>query len=117
MVQRDYLEVIAKECNIYDTANVDDAIDKIHALDEKFEHDTLVEIYNYFLEVSKNPEILMCTIRCIDRIRDTANLGKLLDLLLLKGIEKDKFIMLELCVQRLSQTSKIHLQSLRFCIV
>lgn len=118
MVQRDYLEVIAKECNIYDTANVDDAIDKIHALDEKFEHDTLVEIYNYFLEVSKNPEILMCTIRCIDRIRDTANLGKLLDLLLLKGIEKDKFIdvrvMCAKVIANLKDTSAV--TSLLYCL-
>lgn len=118
MVQRDYLEVIAKECNIYDSANVDDAIDKIHALDENFEHDTLVEIYNYFLEVSKNPEILMCTIRCIDRIRDTANLSKLLDLLLLKGIEKDKFIdvrvMCAKAIANLKDTSAV--TSLLYCL-
>lgn len=118
MVQRDYLEVIAKECNIYDSANVDDAIDKIHALDEKFEHDTLVEIYNYFLEVSKKPEILMCTIRCIDRIRDTANLSKLLDLLLLKGIEKDKFIdvrvMCAKAIANLKDTSAV--TSLLYCL-
>lgn len=118
MVQRDYLEVIAKECNIYDSANVDDAIDKIHALDEKFEHDTLVEIYNYFLEVSKKTEILMCTIRCIDRIRDTANLSKLLDLLLLKGIEKDKFIdvrvMCAKAIANLKDTSAV--TSLLYCL-
>lgn len=118
MVQRDYLEVIAKECNIYDSVDVNGAIDKIQALDEKFEHDTLVEIYNYFLEVSKNPEILMCTIRCIDRIRDKASLSKLLDLLLLKTGEKDKFVdvrvMCAKAIANLKDTSAV--TSLLYCL-
>jgi len=89
-VERDYLETIAKECNLYDEADVGNIIKKIQALDEVYERDNLVEIYNYFLDVSTNPDILMCVIQCTDRIRDKAVLGRLLDLLLSK--DNDKFI-------------------------
>lgn len=88
-MERDYLETIAKECNLYDANDVDAVIKKIQALDEVYERDNLVEIYSYFLEVSKNPDILMCVIQCSDRIRDKAILGRLLDLLLLK---EDEFV-------------------------
>lgn len=88
-MERDYLETIAKECSLYDEADINLVIKKIQALDEIYEKDNLVEIYGYFLEVSKNPDILMCVIQCSDRIRDKAILGRLLDLLLLK---EDEFI-------------------------
>lgn len=88
-MERELLESIARECNLYDKADIGSIVKKIEALDEIYERDNLVEIYGYFLEVSKNPEILMCVIQCSDRIRDKAILGKLLDLLLLK---EDKFI-------------------------
>jgi len=48
------------------------------------------KIYNYFLTVSKNPEILMNVIQCADRIRDNSTLSPLLDLLLMKNIESEK---------------------------
>lgn len=88
-MERDYLETIAKECSLYDESDINLVIKKIQALDEIYEKDNLVEIYGYFLEVSKNPDILMCVIQCSDRIRDKAILGRLLDLLLLK---EDEFI-------------------------
>lgn len=88
-MERELLETIARECNLYGKTDIGSVVKKIEALDEIYERDNLVEIYGYFLEVSQNPEILMCVIQCADRIRDKAILGKLLDLLLLK---EDKFI-------------------------
>lgn len=92
------LEAIAKECNLFDDSDINSCIQKIMNLDETYERKYLVQIYNYFLTVSKNPEILMNVIRCADRYRDKSTLGILLDILLMKNIdsaeaqEKEKFI-------------------------
>lgn len=114
-MERDYLETIAKECNLYDTNDVNAVIKKIQALDEVYERDNLVEIYSYFLEVSKNPDVLMCVIQCSDRIRDKAILGRLLDLLLLK---EDEFInvrvMCAKAIANLKDTSAV--TSLLYCL-
>ncbi len=93
---KDYLDLdsIAKDCNLFDASDINSVVLKITALDEFYEHDNLIKIYNHFLSVSKNPEILMHVIQCIDRLRDKSSLSPLLDLLLMKNIdsEKDAFI-------------------------
>lgn len=104
-MERDYLETIAKECNLY--GDVNDAIKKIMSLDEVYERDNLAEIYSYFLEVSKNPDILMCVIQCSDRIRDKAVLGKLLDLLLEKEYDTNVRVMCAKAVANLKDTSAV----------
>ncbi len=110
-MEKDYLETIAKECNLYDKSDINSVIRKIQALDEVYERDNLVEIYNYFLSACKNPDILMCIIQCTDRIRDKAVLGRLLDLLLLKDGDKDAFInvrvMCAKAIANLKETSAV----------
>ena len=93
-MERDYLDSIAKECNLFEEGNVDLSVQKILALDEIYERDNLVEIYNYFLTLSKTPEILIAVIQCSDRIRDKSTLSYLLDWLLLINVdtEKDSFV-------------------------
>jgi len=93
-VEKGYLESVANECNLYDESDIDSVINKILALDERFEKDNLVQIYNYFLSEAKNPEVLMNIIRCSDRFRDKTSLNPLLDLLLMKNINSkdDSFI-------------------------
>lgn len=92
------LEAIAKDCGLFDESDINSCIRKILALDETYEQKNLVKIYNYFLSVSKNPEILMNVIRCADRFRDKSTLSVLLDILLMKNINnedvhiKEKFI-------------------------
>lgn len=94
MVEREYLESIAKDCYLFDDANINIAIEKILAFDEIYEKDNLAEIYNYILANSTNPEILITTIQCSDRIRDKSTLTFLLDWLLLKNIntQRESFI-------------------------
>lgn len=93
-MEKDYLETIAKDCMLFDDGNVKIATQNILAFDEVYEKDNLVEIYNYILSQSHNPEILQTTIQCSDRIRDKSTLTYLLDWLLLKDCEaeKDKYI-------------------------
>ncbi len=84
------LDLIVRECNLFDDSDINSVVQKIQALDEVYESVNLVKIYNYFLTVSKNPEILMNVIQCADRIRDNSTLSPLLDLLLMKNIESEK---------------------------
>ena len=88
----DYLDLglIAKECNLFDESDINSVILKIQALDEIYERDNLVRIYNYFLSIATNPNIIMCVIQCSDRLRDKSSLTYLLDLLLMKNIALGK---------------------------
>lgn len=89
------LEGIACGLNDEDTGVV---IRRILALEETYTCSELVEIYNYLLSVSHDPDVLSNIIRCADKIRDKSMLSALLDILLLKNIEnvdsieKEKFI-------------------------
>ena len=89
------LELIAKECGVPDVSDTSVVIANIQALDEVYEKENLVKIYNYMLTLSKNPDVLMALIQCEDRLRDKSSLSPLLDLLLMKNIDsenKDLFI-------------------------
>lgn len=77
-------EAIANECGIFALDNIDDVIKKILGLDEKYESFNLIKIYNYFLSICNNPEILMNIIRCADRFRDKSTMPYLVDILLMK---------------------------------
>ncbi len=103
------LEAIANDCRLFDESDVNSCIQKIIVLDERYERDNLVKIYNYFLSCSKNPEILMNVIRCTDRFRDKTTLSILLDILLMKNLGdedihiKEKFINVRaLCAKAIS---------------
>lgn len=115
------LEAIAKKCNLFE-GDTEDVIREINCLDEIYERDNLVEIYNYFLSVCKDPEILMAVIRCCDRFRDKSSLSPLLDILLLKicddDINKEKFInvrvMCAKAIANLKDTAAV--TSLLYCL-
>lgn len=77
-------DAIAKKCNLFDETDVETIISNIVAFDEEYSKEDLVEIYNYILSVSKNPDILMQVIRLADRFRFKATLNVLIDLLLMK---------------------------------
>jgi len=86
------LENIAKSCNLFDESDINSVIEKILKLEGNYEYTDLIQIYNYFLSVSENPDILMNVIRCLDNYRDKSTLSYLLDILLLRNIEeKDSF--------------------------
>ena len=93
-MDKDYLDQIIEKCKIFDDSDIATAVKNIQSLDERFEKDNLVEIYNKILSVAQNPEILMITIQCSDRFRDKSSLNPLLDLLLMKNIQSntDDFI-------------------------
>ena len=89
---------IMEKCGLIELKNISRSIRKIITLEKHYSRDELVLIYNYILSNVKNPEILMHTIRCADKIRDNSTLDALLDILLMKNNfessqeEKDNFI-------------------------
>ena len=81
------LENLAEQCNLYDTSDNIAVIQKISALEESYDTPTMIVIYNYFLGVTKSPDVVMFLIKCLDRYRDPTSLNALLDVLLLRNIE------------------------------
>ena len=59
-------------------------IEKIDLLEKQYSDDELVAIYNHFLNVCKNNDVLMHLVRCVDKYRDRSSLSPILDLLLNK---------------------------------
>lgn len=85
---------LANDCGLFSELPADEVVRKIADLDNSYQSGDLVTIYNYFLSVSTNPDVLMHVIRLADRFRDKTTLSPLLDLLLMKnnGELKEKFI-------------------------
>ncbi len=114
------LDAIAKECNLFDDTNEDDVVSKIKALDEIYEKDNLVQIYNHFLSICKTPNILSELIRCEDKIRDKSSLPVLIDLLLLNPDKADREeftnvrVMCAKAIANLKDTSAVN--SLLYCL-
>lgn len=92
------LASIMEKCGLIELKNISRSIRKIITLEKHYTREELVLIYNYILSNVKNPEILMHTIRCADKIRDNSTLDALLDILLMKNNfettleEKENFI-------------------------
>lgn len=89
---------IMENCGLIELKNISRSIRKIITLEKHYSGEELILIYNYILSNVKNPEILMYTIRCADKFRDSSTLDSLLDILLMKNNfestqeEKDNFI-------------------------
>ena len=84
------LNRIVEECNLFDDSDVNSVIEKIQNLDLSYEKENLIKIYSYMLAISRNPDIIMALIQCLDRFRDKESISALLDLLLLKNIDLDR---------------------------
>jgi len=119
-VDKEYLDRIVKECSVFDENNIGSAVKKIQELDERFERDNLVQIYNELLLTVHNPEIIMNVIQCSDRLRDKSSLSPLLDLLLMKNkpLENEAYINVRVmcagAVANLKDTSAVN--ALLYCM-
>lgn len=78
-------EKLAQECNIIDSQNAKDTIDRISALSSEFPNEHLVLIYNYFFENSNCYEVLMFLLQKIDKFKDKSSRPVLIDTLLMKS--------------------------------
>ena len=87
-------EEVAKSCGFFDGTDSETVIRNVCALDGRYQSGDLVQIYNYMLSVSNDPDVLMNIIRLSDRFRDKSTIPYLIDLLLMKEEteeQKEKF--------------------------
>lgn len=116
------LDAIAKECNLFNENEQEDVVSKIKALDNTYERDDLVTIYNHFLSVCKTPDVLAEIVKFEDRFRDKSSLPMLVDILLCKtgNDEKDKEafinvrVMCAKAIANLKDTSAVN--ALLYCL-
>lgn len=77
------LDELANSCCLSGETSV--AIENISLLVEKYSKEELVQIYNYFMSISDDPEVIMYLVRLSDQYRDKSTLSVLSDLLLTKS--------------------------------
>lgn len=76
------LGVIAGECGVLADTAPEIVVRNIDNLENKYTEDELVSIYNYCLTQSKNNDVLMYLVRCVDKHRMKSSLSPVFDLLL-----------------------------------
>ena len=76
------IDLIIAECGIDTDLDCNTVIQNILSLENRFDEYNLTQIYNQILTNAQNPKVLMQTIACADKLRDTSTLGPLVDLLL-----------------------------------
>ena len=116
-------EKISKDCGLYDK-DTSEVIKNIDLLEESYDKEDLVYIYNYMLSFCKNPDIMIHLISCMDKYRSPLSLGVLVDVLLLKNtheeneVEKEKYIRVRaLCAKAIgNQKNTDYVSSLLYCL-
>lgn len=101
------LNSIALECKLLDDIEASIVIQKIDELETLYPQDSLVTIYNHFLSVAKNPDILMYLIRCADKHRDKSSLSVILDLLLDRNNATNLRVMCAKAIANFKDTSAV----------
>lgn len=78
------LDVITTECKLLE-AGSEIVVENIADLEGKYSQEDLVNIYNHFLSICKNEDVLTHLIRCVDKYRDKSSISFIIDLLLDKN--------------------------------
>lgn len=76
------LNAITTDCMVLNSIESGIVIDNINSLETQYEEDDLVVIYNHFLSVCKNQDILIYLIKCVDKYRKKSSISVIVDLLL-----------------------------------
>lgn len=120
IVDKDEISIIANNCGVISGENPDSTILNISNLNEKYEKEDLVQIYNFMLLNSRTPEVMIYLIQCIDKYRDNTSLESLVDTLISKKSEdnSEKFstvrIMCAKAIANLKNTDAV--SSLLYCL-
>lgn len=108
------LNSIAIECGLLENIESEILIKNIENLETKYTNDNLILIYNYFLTVTKNTDILIHLIRCADKHRDKSSLSIILDLLLNLENPVNLRVMCAKAIANLKDTSAV--TALLYCL-
>lgn len=83
---------IAAECLIASDADSDLVVEKLENIKKNFSDIELIALFNYFLQIEKNPCVLCKIIITLDKFRDSSSLELFTKLLLMeKPIEDSKY--------------------------
>lgn len=107
-------DVIVQECGISADIESGTITGNIDNLEDKYDEDSLVDIYNHFLTISRNQDVLMYLIRCIDKYRKKASLSFVLDHLLNKENSTSLRVMCAKVSANFKDTSAV--TSLLYCL-
>jgi len=118
------LRLISEDCGIFSKTAPDVIISNIDNLQNSYNEDKLVKIYNYMLQNAQNPDIIMYLIRCVDMYRKTSSLEVLVDILLLRNGNyqneelKEKYINIRvMCAKAIAnQKNTDVVSSLLYCL-
>ncbi len=84
------LDDLALECKLNTTNDSSESINLIKSLEQKYDDDNLVSIYNYFFDRSRDYNVIMYLLRQIDKKRDTSSVSVLVDTLIMREKFKDR---------------------------
>lgn len=76
--------IIASDCLIATNTDSERVIDLLEALKQKYTDIELIAIFNYFLKIEYNSDVLCWLIKTLDKYRDSSSLEPLTNLLLMK---------------------------------
>lgn len=76
------LNAITADCKVLDDLASDIVIQNIDGLEKQYDDNDLVLIYNHFLTICKNQDVLIYLIRCVDKHRQKSSINLVVDILL-----------------------------------
>lgn len=84
MTEKKVLDLVAisNECDVFSDGDSGIVVKNIDNLARQYGEDELVTIYNHLLSISKNQDVLMHLIRCVDKYRQKTSLSPIFDILL-----------------------------------
>lgn len=101
------LELITTECKILGDFGPDIIVKNIDNLENSYDDEDLITIYNHFLTVCKKEDVLVYLVRCADKHRSKSSLNCLLDLLLNKENSVNLRIMCAKVIANLKDTTAV----------
>lgn len=76
------LNTVVKECGIQNDTKSDIVIKNINKLEEQYQDSVLISIYNHFLTLTKDTEVLTYLVKLLSKYKEESSLSPLIDILL-----------------------------------
>lgn len=101
------LTIVVNECGVLADIDSNIVMENIDRLEGEYKESDLINIYNHLLTVSKNSDVLMFLVRCIDKYREKSSLPIIIDLLLNRENAENLRIMCAKAVANFKDTSAV----------
>lgn len=101
------LNAITAECGVLNDLGLEVILKNLDGLENTYSEEDLVSIYNYFLSVCKNQDVLPHLIRYVDKYRERSSINLIVDLLLDKGNSINLRIMCAKAIANFKDTNAV----------